>query len=342
MKCGHQVTLAGLGRPSWESLPANVAGAEYVSGAYLPKRNWFSSWELDSPEMLCARVIKHLRQHNYDIVHCLGWSSTNINVFWAGMVNGARTLYTATSTADKAYPADFEQCGLLLNGVHGPARSIAETIGQRMHNSGKCYVFPSCPDRLREPVDLLPGNDYSLGFMGHLEAHKQVERLVRVWAEVCKRLDEPHLHIFGNGSQEDSLREQARQLELDKRITFHGYEANLTKVYSQVAAMIVMAKEGLSLTTVEALCAGRPVILPRDGCFPEIYGESMVSQMYEPDATDSEVADTIVEALVVALDDSAREAARDFFEEKFSSAVVCDHLINCYQDLLGSANSVTD
>ncbi len=331
---GHQVTIGGLGRPWWQPVTTKVEGANYVGGAYLPKRQWFSRWDLDSPEMLCARLVRHLRKNRYDIVHCLGWHSTNIYILWAGLVSGAKNLYTATSTADKWYPADFEKCGLLLHGVHGPTQSIAETIRQRMHLNGPCYVFPTCPDRLREPVDRLPNNRHSVGFLGHLEDHKHVDRLVRVWAHVVARLDRAHLHLFGSGTSEASLREQTRQLGLEGSITFHGYESDLEKVFSQFSNLIVMAKEGLSLTAVEALCAGRSLILPRDGCFPEVYSECRAVGMFEPNATDIQIAEMVVETLARGLDDTTRRAAREFFEERFSPKVVGDQLIKCYQDLM--------
>jgi glycosyltransferase involved in cell wall biosynthesis len=257
------------------------------------------------------------------------------------MAKGSKNLYTATSTADKTYPSSFEKCGPLLNGVHGPASSIANKIGQRMHFNGPCYIFPTSPDRLRNPVDQLPGNAHSLGFIGHLEAHKQVDRLIRVWSEVCKKMDQPHLHIFGNGSMETSLKEQALKLGIGQTITFHGYEVDLNKIFSQISATIVMAKEGLSLTTVEALCAGRCIILPNDGAFPEIYGECKVATMFEPDAVDTIIADCIVNTLKTALNPSTREAARIFFEEHFSPEVVSGQLVKCYQDLLQSDNEIT-
>ena len=341
VRCGHEVTIGGLGRPWWRQAAVKVEGVHYLGGQYLPKRSWFPRLDLDSPEMLCTRLVQHLRKNRYDIVHCLGWHLTNIYILWAGLVSGARNLYTATSTADKWYPADFEKCGLLLHGVHGPTRSIAETIRQRMKLDRPCYVFPISPDRLREPVDRLPDNPHSVGFMGHLEDHKQVDRLVRVWAHVVAQLDRAHLHLFGSGTSEASLREQTRQLGLEGSVTFHGYVPDLEKVFSQFSTLIVMTKEGLSLSAVEALCAGRSLILPRDGCFPELYGKCRAVGMFSPDATDVEITDIVVETLTRGLDDDTRKAARKFFEERFSPKVVGEQLIACYQDLIRSDSSFT-
>ena len=314
----HEVTIGGLGPPWWRPVSVGVEGARYVGGPYLPKRSWFRRWGLDSPQMLCARLVRHLQENQYDIVHCLGWKPSTAYLLWAGLASGAKTLYTVTGPGDRQYSGGFEQAGLLLHGVHGPARSIVETIKQRIHLDGPCYVFPTCPDRLRDPVDRLPDNPHSVGFLGHLEDHKRVDRLVRVWAHVAARLDRAHLHLFGSGGREASLREQARQLGLEENITFHGYESDLEKVFSQFSTLIVMAKEGLSLSAVEALCAGRSLILPRDGCFPEVYGECRAVWMFSPDAADVEIADMVVERLARGLDDPTRQAAREFFEERFS------------------------
>ena len=334
VQAGHEVTIGGLGRPWWRRKLTKLKGANYIGGAFLPKRKWFSRWDLDSPEMCCARVVKHLRDNRYDIVHCLGWSATNIYIFWASLVNGAKTLYTATSYAEKQYPVDFENCGLLLNGVHGPARCIAEVIRDRMHCDGPYYVFPICPEKLRESVDSLPQNPHSVGFIGHMEDHKQVDRLIRVWVHVVSKLNDAHLHLFGSGSKEDSLRQQTRQLSLEQNITFHGYESDLEKAFSHFSSLIVMAKEGLSLTAVEALCAGRSLILAKDGLFPEVYGECPAVSMFAPDATDAEIAEVVVNSIANGLDDSTRKAARDYYEQRFSPEVVAKKLIECYKDLL--------
>ena len=336
---GHEVTIGGLGRPWWRPASVGVEGARYVGGPkrILPKRQWFPRWGLDSPKMLCARLVRHLQENRYDIVHCVGWQPGNAYLFWAGLANGAKTLYTVTGPGERPYTGGFEQLGLLLHGVHGPARSIVETIKQRIHLDGPGYVFPISPDKLRNPVDRLPDNPHSVGFLGHLDAHKRVDRLIQVWAHVVARLDRAHLHLFGRGSSEAeaSLRKQTEQLGLEGNITFHGHESDLEKVFSQFSTLIVMVKEGLSLAAVETLCAGRSLILPRDGCFPEIYSECRAVGLFSPDATDVEIADMVAERLLRGLDDATRKAAREFYEERFSPNVVADQLIACYQDLLG-------
>jgi glycosyltransferase involved in cell wall biosynthesis len=331
---GHEVTIGGLGQPWWRSVSKQVEGANYIGGPYLPKRRWFRKWGLDSPEVQCARVIEHLRNNSYDIVHCEGWDATNIYVYWAGLVNGAKTLYTASSTAEKRYPADFEKCGLLLDGVHGTARCTAEVIKERMHCDGQCYVFLNGSNKLWEPVDRLPENPHSLGFIGHLEDHKQIDRLIRVWAHVVSKLNGAHLHLFGSGSREASLRKQIQQLGLEQNITFHGYVSDLEKVFSQFSSLILMAKEGMSNVAMETLCAGRSLILPNDGCFPEIYGQCSAVSMFPPDATDVDIADIVAETIADGLDDTTRTAAREYYEQRFSPKVIANQLIDCYKDLL--------
>ncbi len=131
-----------------------------------------------------------------------------------------------------------------------------------------------------------------------------------------------------------SLQQQTKQLGLEQNITFHGYVSDLEEVFSQFSTLIVMAKEGMSLTAIESLCAGRRVILPKDGCFPEIYGDCSAVSFFLPDATDAEIADLIVNKISHGLDEETQKSAREYFEQHFSPDVIAGQLIDCYKDLL--------
>jgi len=334
LEAGHNVTIGGLGRPWWRPISVGVEGAKYVPGSFLPKSSWFARWGLDQPAMVSGRLVRHLQENSYDIVHCVGWRPGTAYLLWAAKANGAKTLYTATGPGDRPYAGGFENAGFLLDGVHAPAKSVVETIASRMGCKGGEYVFPIAPDRLRKCVETSPDNPLSMAFLGHLDKHKKVDRLVALWSNVVEKEREAHLHLFGAGGLEIFLRESVKKSGLEKNVTFHGYQPDLEKVFSQVSILIVMAKEGLSLAAVEALCAGRSVILPSDGLFPEVYGNCSAIDFFAPDASDDELSEFIVQSMSRASSETKREAAIKYYEENFSPEVVGRKLLECYQDLV--------
>ncbi|WP_188507610.1 glycosyltransferase family 4 protein [Parapedobacter pyrenivorans] len=82
-----------------------------------------------------------------------------------------------------------------------------------------------------------------------------------------------HITFVGRGEDEDALREMAELLDVEN-ITFLGFKTNVSAVWESHHALILPSRsEGLPLTIVEAMRAGRPVITTAVGGNAELLTE---------------------------------------------------------------------
>lgn len=92
---------------------------------------------------------------------------------------------------------------------------------------------------------------------------KQVLHQIQVVERLVKEFPDIELHLFGFGSrtEEQRLREYVSQNKLENHVLFRGFVSELAEEYAQASLEMVTSKEeGFSLTTLEALSYGVPVV----------------------------------------------------------------------------------
>lgn len=110
----------------------------------------------------------------------------------------------------------------------------------------------------------LPAIDFGkesieMAVIGRLEKQKGHIYLLRALAEI-KNLPW-HLHVYGEGSLEKELKQQAEDLKIAGNITWHGVKPDIASELKNIDAVIQPSLwEGRSLVIMEAMAAGRFVI----------------------------------------------------------------------------------
>jgi glycosyltransferase involved in cell wall biosynthesis len=120
--------------------------------------------------------------------------------------------------------------------------------------------------------------------IGHFSAKKGHAVLL----EAAARLgNEPMCHHYlfaGEGSEEEHLRRQARQLRLGDRVTFTGFLPDILPVYAAADVIVStsIGGEGLPRALLEAGLLSRPVIGTRLSGTPEIVEEGATGFIVPP------------------------------------------------------------
>jgi glycosyltransferase involved in cell wall biosynthesis len=131
----------------------------------------------------------------------------------------------------------------------------------------KCTVVHNAIDgrqALPDPV-ALPGvapGTVVIGSVGSLITRKANDHLLRAAAAVAQRCTVPvHLLLVGEGPERPGLEALARQLQLEERVSFAGFQkAPLPWVAAMDILVLASAKEGLPRTLLEAMLLGKPVV----------------------------------------------------------------------------------
>lgn len=117
--------------------------------------------------------------------------------------------------------------------------------------------------RSREEVDFNPSID-EVNFIsvGRLSYEKGYDILIDSFAEACKRRDDIHLYLVGDGDERESLEDRCRSLGVAEKITFLGKKSNPFPYEAKCDAFVLTSRyEGQPLVLEEASCVGLPVII---------------------------------------------------------------------------------
>jgi poly(glycerol-phosphate) alpha-glucosyltransferase len=90
---------------------------------------------------------------------------------------------------------------------------------------------------------------------------KRVDHAIRAWQQVVQSLPEARLDIYGDGPEKDQLQELIRSLELEDKVTLHGYLADAREqARTAICHVLTSSYEGQALAIAEAMALGCPSI----------------------------------------------------------------------------------
>lgn len=199
------------------------------------------------------------------------------------------------------------------------------------------FVAPNALYRRKDirPAGLIdaPNRDRFI-YVGRLEPSKKPALLLHALAIAAERNIDIKLTIVGSGSEEESLRNQCRDLGLNSRVDFHGWldeVDELRDLYAQSFASVSPGFAGLGLT--QSLGFGVPMVVADD----------------EPHSPEIELADTggvsfftyndpdsLASALIAAHDrrrDLPRADLSDYVKRHYSAEAMSSGLIEALEHL---------
>jgi glycosyltransferase involved in cell wall biosynthesis len=140
-----------------------------------------------------------------------------------------------------------------------------------------------------------PASDAIAITVSRLSKEKDCDTLLRAVAIAGDRLPDLRLRIVGGGAQSHVLRQLAARLEIADRVEFLGDRNDIPDLLAN-AGLYVSASltEGISLTLLEALAVGLPVVATDVGGNREIVGDGAFGRLVPP-RSPQRLADAIVE-----------------------------------------------
>lgn len=207
----------------------------------------------------------------------------------------------------------LDYLGLYLPNILVPvsktmAKQILRMPGLSQH---KVFPIPNCIsvnsfdlklDRssIRDELKI-PGDAFVFGFAGRLDQVKRVDILLSALQIIRQQLPNAHLLILGEGKLQTQLEDQARQLGIERSITWAGFRNDVPRM---MAAMNIYVQpsdnEGLSLSILEAMAAHKPVISTTVGAADEVLVHGQTGWLIPPGSSK-----TLAEAMIKSSQDPA-------------------------------------
>lgn len=184
------------------------------------------------------------------------------------------------------------------------------------------------PDRPRWP-DGAPGG-VVLGTAARLVPVKGLDGLLEAVRLVSDAVPDVRLLVLGDGPLRAALESRAAALGLGRRVWFAGHQAD---VPCWLAAMDVFVlpslAEGLPMSLLEAMAAGRPVVASRVGGVPEVVRDGLEGRLVPP----GDVRALAGACLAFVRDSAARAACGASARRRVSEAYTIEMTGPRYVDL---------
>ena len=175
-------------------------------------------------------------------------------------------------------------------------------------------------------------------FAGRLEAPKNIDRIIRIYAKLPRSIREGNdLFIAGTGKQEESLKQQARTSSVGEHIHFLGQMNNLDLIREDSHHLLfLMAStiEGMPTAIAEALSVGLPVITTEAGDIPAIIQNGKNGFILPADCDDEAYITAICQALtnIEQMSVHAKQSAAVFDGETITRRII-DDINSCISHL---------
>ena len=173
-----------------------------------------------------------------------------------------------------------------------------------------------------------------IGFIGRLTEQKGIEYLLDAAALLLSRKIAYRLLIVGDGPLRPQLEAKAASLNLTN-VTFAGYQRNITGLLQTFALFVLPSLwEGMSVSLLEAMASGCPVVATRVGGSEEAVLDGTTGYLVAPRDVEA-LADRMAKLIAdPALREQMRIAAKERAGAHFSASVMVEQTANVYNEIL--------
>lgn len=161
---------------------------------------------------------------------------------------------------------------------------IARQRIQVIYNGVEPFSLHTAEDILDYKAQLgIPPGEKVVGIVGSLYPVKGHRYLLEAVPSLLQRFPRTTFLIVGRGALDETLKAQAEELGIDKKVLFLGLRQDIPRL---LAVMDVFAhpslSEGLSMAILEAMMAAKPVVATNVGGNPELLVHGATGFLVQP------------------------------------------------------------
>lgn len=300
--------------------------------------------------LLLLRLVKLMRREKPDLVHTHLFKSDvhgRLAARWAGVPVLVSTVHNNDRWAKRA----------LLGWLYGRTARLADRIivvSEEVREYQLKYTFlpPEKIVTIDNGVDMrrFEGQDAAgravrvefgidpdaplVGIIGRLSEQKDHATFLQAAGRIRAELPKARFLVVGDGPLRGNLIEQARSLKLDEAVIFAGLRSDIPAVMAALDVLVFSSRwEGLPVTLLEGMAAGKPVVSTAVGGVPGVVGDGE-SALLVPAGMASVLADAVIRVLRdPALARNLSTAARERVRKKYSLDSMLDRTLALYEEL---------
>jgi glycosyltransferase involved in cell wall biosynthesis len=209
-----------------------------------------------------------------------------------------------------------------------------------VRNAIPCEEFYQPESRRTARQSLGFGSDQVVfGYTGRLDPVKRIDLLLHAFAEVLTSQPNVRLLVVGEGSQSKELEALAQTLGIASAVTWTGFRADVARLLAALDVYVQPShNEGLSLSILEAMAAGKPVIATDVGGAREVLHHRETGMLIPPRASKALTSTMLELAQSPVLRLQLGEAAKEHVFDKFALEKMVSAYGRIYQSLIAANN----
>jgi glycosyltransferase involved in cell wall biosynthesis len=184
----------------------------------------------------------------------------------------------------------------------------------------------------------IPGKRFVVGWVGRMTGIKRVPDVLAAFKRLLELGVDAQLVLVGDGPERAALERRARELRIQQRTLFAGYQRDIGPYYDLFDALLLpSANEGTPVVAIESLAAEIPVVATRVGGVPDVVRDGVdgfLTEVGDIDALGGYLAD-------LANDPELRArmgaAARERAIPRYRVSRLVDDIDELYRELLADA-----
>jgi len=191
-------------------------------------------------------------------------------------------------------------------------------------------------DEVKRDLGLF-GRKKIVGIVARLDPIKNHKCLIKAMQIVVKHYPDTILLVIGDGALRDELKAFARESNLLNNIYFLGTRQDIPQLLAIMDIFVLCSiSEGLPMTLLEAMAAGKPIIATNVGGIPEIIEHGINGVLIPPDNPD-----ILADAIKKLIDDTEKakqmgSMAREKFENNFTLSTMVKNYEEVYESFITS------
>ncbi len=299
------------------------------------------------------KLYKLLKRHKIDLIHTHAYSAGTIgriSAFLAGVsviISHNHSVYDyyhkyfrlvewALSHITDRIICISDRVRKSTNRTQGISAEKLITIHNGINSIGP--VQKKAITKLKKELRIPPGHTV-ISTITHMEEHKGVSYLIQSASRICKSRENLIFLLVGEGAQEEELKELCVSLKIEENVVFTGERSDIPEILSLTDIFVLPSvREGLSLSILEAMASGKPVIATSVGGIPEVVSDGVSGILVRPKNPYA-----LHDAIVELLDDKVKQRLMGFngkriFEERFNSGTMVDRIEKSYDLLIKGSN----
>jgi len=235
---------------------------------------------------LARSIADAAARHQATVLHCHHYSPFVYGRLAALLDRRLRVVFTEHGRLSDAKPSTKRRLvNTLLGRLPSAIYAVSEDLRRHMiaeglpgsrigvvHNGIDPRFMPTAADRASERQLLgIDDDTFLVGTAARLDPVKDLETLIDGFARFGAHRGRSALCVIGDGPERSRLEEAARHAGVFERMRFTGHRSDVRRLLPALDVYVNSSTtEGISLTILEAMAAGLPVVATHVGGNPEV------------------------------------------------------------------------